>query len=255
LRFLLDWLRLSGLAAVFIAIVSAQTPAAAPSDSGDDYQRIFGVLPNYLTVSDPQAGVEPLTSREKFVLFARQTYDPGTIAGAALGAGISQAHNGDPKYGDGSGPYGERFGAAMADLTSQNFFGGVLLAAAFHEDPRYFRRGPQYGFWNRFGYSLSRVLITRTDGGTDRFSYSATLGMAMGIGLSNVYYPASSVNGTEIASRFGTSLISSALSNILPEFWPDIHQKLFHRKGKPKDGSGAPKAPAPAIKQGAAELR
>ncbi len=77
----------------------------------------------------------------------------------------------------------------------------------------------------------------------------------MGIGLSNAYYPASSVNATEVASRFGTSLISSALGNILPEFWPDIHEKLFHKRTKPKDESGAPKPPAPAIKQGSAELR
>ncbi len=236
MRFLLDLVRLAGLAAVFIAIVPAQTPAAVPSDAGDEYQRIFGVLPNYLTVSDPQAGVEPLSFKEKLVLFARQTYDPGNRRRELrLGAGISQAHNGDPKYGEGSGPYGERFGAAMADLTSQNFFGGVLLATAFHEDPRYFRRGPQYGFWNRFGYSLSRVAITRTD--------AAQTGLvtpepwewpwALGCPMSITRLRAST--GTEVASRFGTSLICSALSNILPEFWPDIHQRLFHRKAKPKE--------------------
>ena len=59
--------------------------------------------------------------------------------------------------------------------------------------------------------------------------------MGLGIALSNAYYPDSSVSGGEVASRFGTSLAASALSNILPEFWPDIHQKFFtngflHRK-------------------------
>jgi hypothetical protein len=54
--------------------------------------------------------------------------------------------------------------------------------------------------------------------------------MAMGIALSNAYYPNRSVNGTEVGTRFGTSLVASALSNILPEFWPDIRQKLFHHK-------------------------
>jgi hypothetical protein len=31
-------------------------------------------------------------------------------------------------------------------------------------------------------------------------------------------------------TRLGTSLVSAALSNILPEFWPDIRQKFFRRK-------------------------
>jgi hypothetical protein len=38
------------------------------------------------------------------------------------------------------------------------------------------------------------------------------------------------VSGNVVAVRLGTSLVSSALSNILPEFWPDIRQKFFHRK-------------------------
>ena len=52
----------------------------------------------------------------------------------------------------------------------------------------------------------------------------------MGIALSNAYYPDSSVSGAEVAQRFGTSLLSATSRNLLPEFWPDIHQKLFHRK-------------------------
>lgn len=235
----------------------AQTPSATTAslttpptsaDPDDDSQRIFGVLPNYTTVENPHAGFEPLTLKEKFILFAKQTYDPGTLAGAAAGAGMSQAQNGDPRYGVGAGPYAERFGAAMTDLTTQNFFQGVFLAGILHEDPRYFRRGPEYGFWNRLGYAVSRVFITRTDRGTDRFNYSGIIGMSMGIALSNAYYPASSVNGTETASRFGTSLAASAFYNILPEFWPDIRQKLFHRKSSSKPEPQDAKQNNPAIK-------
>lgn len=236
MKFPFAWVRCAALAAACTIVAPAQTSDAANPGIADN-QRIFGVLPNYLTVSDPRSNVAPLTFKQKFVLFARQTYDPVTVASAAAGAALSQIDNDDPKYGVGTGPYAERFGAAMADLTTQNFFGGVLLAGLLHEDPRYFRRGSEFGFWNRLGYSLSRVVITRTDKGTDRFNYSGMLGMGMGIALSNAYYPESSVNGTEVASRFGTSLVSSALSNILPEFWPDIHQRVFHRKVKPKDGA------------------
>jgi hypothetical protein len=204
---------------------------ASPAISND---RILGVIPNFQTVSDPHKAVKALTVKQKFQLFVKETVDPFTVGAAVAGAALSQSHNDDPKYGQGTGPYAERFGAAVADITTQNFFSDAVMASLLHEDPRYFRLGPDFGFWHRLGYSLSRVMITRTDAGNNTFNYSGILGMSMGIALSNAYYPASSVNASEVGYRFGTSLVASALSNILPEFWPDIRQKL---RRKPKPGN------------------
>lgn len=221
-----------------VTFVLAQAPSAptelapgtepSPTDIPDD--RILGVIPNYLTVEDPQQKVVPLTVKQKFELFAKETFDPFTGAAAAAGAALSQIDNDDPKYGRGAGPYAERFGAAVGDITTQNFFSDAVLASVLHEDPRYFRRGPEYGVWNRIVYALSRLLIVRTDAGTNRFNFSNVGGIAMGIALSNAYYPDASVSGREVASRFGTSFAAAALGNLLPEFWPDIHEKFFHRK-------------------------
>ena len=119
----------------------------------------------------------------------------------------------------------------MADVTTQNFFSDAVLARlCCTKIPAIFGRGPEFGVWYRVGYALSRVVVTRTDAGKKTFNYSGILGMGMGIALSNAYYPDSSVNGEEVGTRFGTSLIASALGNLLPEFWPDVHQKFFHRK-------------------------
>lgn len=230
--------------AVLLAVVSsfsvtfvfAQAPSVQQVSEEATDDRILGVIPNFLTVEDPQQRVAPLTVKQKFSLFARETFDPFTAASSAAGAALSQIDNDNPKYGRGGGPYAQRFGAAVADVTTQNFFADAVLASLFHEDPRYFRRGPEYRAWSRVGYALSRVVVTRTDSGLNTFNYSGILGMGLGIGLSNAYYPDSSVNGEEVASRFGTSLIATALGNLLPEFWPDIHQKFFHRK---------PRAPIP----------
>jgi len=218
----------------FVAASHAQQPASsgdsstpAPS-SGND--RILGVIPNYQTVSDPNQNVAPLTVKQKFQLFFKETVDPFTILSGAAGAALSQADNDDPKYGQGTGPYAERFGAAVADITTQNFFSDAVLSSLLHEDPRYFRRGPEFPFWHRLGYAMSRVVVGRTDSGKEIFNYAGIGGMALGIGLSNAYYPNRSVNGTEVATRFGTSLVAASLSNILPEFWPDIKQKVFHHK-------------------------
>jgi hypothetical protein len=226
--------------AFLATIAPAQAPPAAldESTSGD---RILGIIPNYLTVDNPQQRITPLTVKQKFGLFAKETFDPFTAVSSAAGAALSQIDNDNPKYGHGAGPYAQRFGAALADVTTQNFFSDALLASLLHEDPRYFRRGAEFGVWHRVGYALSRVVVTRTDSGARSFNFSGILGTGMGIGLSNAYYPQSSVSGEEVATRFGTSLMATALGNLLPEFWPDIHEKFFHRK--PRARSTPPPPP------------
>ena len=106
--------------------------ALEPAVSSTPDQRIFGVIPNYQTVSDPQKNIIPLTVKQKFGLFVKETFDPFVAVSAAAGAALSQADNDHPKYGQGSGPYAERFGAAVADVTTQNFFSDAVLASLLH---------------------------------------------------------------------------------------------------------------------------
>jgi hypothetical protein len=84
-------------------------------------------------------------------------------------------------------------------------------------------------------YSLSRIAVARKDSGQQTFNASGVLGMALGIGASNLYYPSASRNGTVMATRLGTSMAGWAIGNAAAEFWPDIHRKFFangflHRK-------------------------
>ena len=76
----------------------------------------------------------------------------------------------------------QRFGASVTDIASQNFFGDFVLASAFHEDPRYVRKGPTYGLWPRVGYAVSRSIIIRTHVGGTSFNWSNVLGTAMSAG-------------------------------------------------------------------------
>ncbi len=213
---------------------SADVPDPAPIEpvrpaSGISNDRILGVIPNFQTVSDPSRAIVPLTVREKFKLFLKETVDPYTIASAAAGAGMSQYGNGTPAYGGGLVSYSERLGAAWADIGTQNFFSDAVLASLLHEDPRYYRMGPGHSVGRRVWYSITRMVVTRTDAGHASFNFSGVGGMALGIGLSNAYYPDRSVNGSVTGSRFVTSVTAASLGNLLPEFWPDIREKLRHR--------------------------
>ncbi len=221
-------------------LIFSQSPTPSPdpvaptqpvqANSPFSHERILGIIPNFQTVNDPTIPYKPLRVRDKWWLFVKESVDPYSFGSAAAGAALSQWHDSAPKYGNGWGPYFERFGAAQADLTSQNFFSDAILASLLHEDPRYFRMGPERKIAIRVIYALSRVAITRKDSGKDGFSFSGIGGTVLGITLSNAYYPASSVNGGEMESRLMTSFSASALGNLLPEFWPDVKAKLARLK-------------------------
>ena len=52
-------------------------------------------------------------------------------------------------------------------------------------------------------------------------------------GLSNVYYPSSDRGAVLTFERAGTVIAEGAIGALLVEFWPDISQKVFHRKSNP----------------------
>ncbi|MGA2135555.1 MAG: hypothetical protein ABSH50_24965 [Bryobacteraceae bacterium] len=216
--------------------------AAAQSSDGLNHDRILGVIPDYQTVNNPTPATPPLTAKQKWLFFLEETRDPFNIAAAALSAGLSQADNQTPKYGQGGAAYAERFGAAMGDFSSQNLFSDAVLACLFRQDPRYFRKGPQSRVLARVAYSLSRIVVARQDSGKSAFNSSGMLGMMLGIGASNLYYPSASRTGTVMFTRVGTSLGGWAIGNVAAEFWPDIQRKFF-RNGFPH--LGKQKEPAP----------
>jgi hypothetical protein len=180
----------------------AQDPASAPTDT----------LP-------------PPSVSEKWNVFQHETVTPLMIGAGAIDAAYSQTIHSTPLYGRHWGSaYPQRFGAAMADIASQDFFGDFVLASAFHEDTRYRRRGSTYKFWNRVTYAVSRALVTKSDAGQATFNWANVFGTAMSAGLSNAYYPDVSRTAPAAATNWGKTLGDSGLANLLPEFWPDFRQ-------------------------------
>jgi hypothetical protein len=212
--------------AILPAPPAVETAGPATAQTGE---RILGVIPNYQTVNDSTLPVAPLTRRQKWSLAVRETMDPFNVANAVVGSGFSQMGNQTPKYGEGAPAFAKRFGAAWADLATQNFFSAGVLATVLHQDPRYYRRGPRSSVMKRVVYSVSRLAVTRQDSGRNTFNASGMLGMVMGIAASNAYYPSQSIRGEVMAARLSTSLTGGVIGNLMSEFWPDIQKKFFHK--------------------------
>ena len=200
-------------------------------------QRILGVAPLFGMTS--RQNPPPLTTGQKFHLFAKSSFDPFEYVVAGLQAGIGQATNEFPGYGQGAAGYGKRYGASLADQVSSNFFANFFYPTLLKEDPRYFRLG-EGPIKHRIGYSLAQEFVTRTDKGTRRFNFSNVLGAFTSGGLSNAYYPQTDRGVGLTMSRSGISLLYGSAGGLVDEFWPDIGRKLFHKNKKQSTSPPSP---------------
>jgi hypothetical protein len=98
----------------------AKTEEEKEIERKEQSQRVLGVLPQFGVTSRQDA--PPLTSAEKFHLFAKESIDPVTLGIIGLQAGLSQAENEFPAYRQGAVGYGKRYGASLADSVSSGFF-------------------------------------------------------------------------------------------------------------------------------------
>jgi hypothetical protein len=184
-------------------------------------RRILHFLPDYESV--PPAGrIAPLSARQKFQVFAGETFDPSIVIVAAATAAIQQAGDYAPNYGQGGGPYAQRFGAATATFAAANFYSGALLPVLFHQDPRYFRKGSG-SIRSRLWYAITRSVVAPQDSGRLTFNYSQIGGLAAMTATTNLYYPSVNRTASDNAERFGAAVGIAALLNVIREFTPGHH--------------------------------
>jgi len=194
-------------------------------------QRMLGVIPQFGTTSRRDAS--PLTPDEKFHLFYKSAFDPVEIATVGLQAGLSQAENEFPEYGQGAAGYGKRYGATLADEVSGGFWANYFYPVFLKEDPRYFRRG-EGTIRQRFGYALAQEFVCRTDRGERSFAWENVLGAFTTGGVSNLYYPPAERGAGLTLSRSAIAIGYGSLGGLVDEFYPDISRRLFHRQRGPR---------------------
>ncbi len=213
-------------------------------ETGTKNDRIFEVLPNYGTVRSNK-NLAPLTVGQKFRLATASTVDWAVWPFNGALAAIAQAKNDPESWGQGWGAYGKRYGASFADNSIGTFMTTAIWPSMLHEDPRYYRmaEGP---ISHRLYYSLNRLFVTRTDAGATRFNYSESIGNACAAAISNVYYPEEERTAGRNAQTFGFLILYDGLSNVLKEFWPDVHHKLANRHKTPVVEPAASPAAAPS---------
>jgi hypothetical protein len=230
---------------------SAQSNPNAPANPNapqdENTKRILGFIPNFQSKDDIPANQRPLTVKEKYILEYHQTVDFSAHVGNLFQAALQQASNGQPHYGQGWGPYAERFGAAEADQVTSAFFIFGFFPHILHDDPRYFRR--RYGsVWSRITYAASRTVVTRTDAGTSTFNIPQVAGQLLQQSISTAYYPPVDRSASGVFTDWGINLAYNSAYNVLKEFYPDFLRIVAHRHPDPDPAPTNPPAvrPSPA---------
>jgi hypothetical protein len=201
---------------------------AGENDEGRKSTRMFGVMPNNMTIEGAKK-ITPISSREKFKLVAESAFDPYEFGVVGILAGIGQATNDTPQWGQGARGYGIRYGTDFGDQVIGNFMVGAILPTVFRQDPRYFQSG-KGSFWHRAGYALSRIVVTRGDSGAKQFNVSEIAGNGIAAVVSNSYHPTTERTLPETGQTWATQIGVDAIGYELKEFWPDIRRKLFRKR-------------------------
>jgi len=197
--------------------------------SGTSKDRLFFTLPNFLTLENANQ-VPPLTAEQKFKVVARSSFDYVQYPWYGFLAGISQAEDSEPGYGQGAQGYGKRFGAATADGTIENFMTSAVLPSLLRQDPRFFQSG-HGGFRRRAWYAFTRIVLTRGDNGRTQFNYSEVFGSAISSAVSTYsYHPHADKTVANTAKVWGTQVGYDSLTYVVKEFWPDIRRRLRKKK-------------------------
>jgi hypothetical protein len=208
--------------------VQPQAVIAEREIKQEEQQRVLGVIPNFYVTYVPNA--VPLNTKQKFELSWKDAIDPVTFILIGATAGLQQAGNQFPAYGEGAEGYAKRYGASYADFATSTLFGSVVFPAILKQDPRYFYKATG-SKRQRVMYAIANAVICKGDNGHWQPNYSNILGNLASGGIANLYYPPQNRNGIGLTFEVtAVGIAATAGENILQEF---LIPKLTPHKPKP----------------------
>lgn len=196
-------------------VVQPTDVIAAQQIKAEEQQRVRGIIPNFYTSYIWNAA--PLNAKQKFTLAVHNAFDPVVFIGVSLGAGMEQAENAFPGYGQGTEGYAKRWAALFANGRTSDFLSSAVFPSLFHQDPRYFYQGSSSD-WSRTKHAVSYAFVARSDSGRLMPNYSYFLGDVCSGAISNLYYPPSSRGAGLVFTNAAIGLAGRAGLNLANEF-------------------------------------
>ena len=192
-------------------------------------QRVAGVMATFNTTRNRDAA--PLSPGQKFHLFFKSAFDPWPFGLSAVVAGINQASNADPEWGQGVKGYAKRFGAGYSDYFIGNFFGNAALPSLLREDPRYFQKGSG-SIASRFFWAAGSTVWCKRDRGSWGPNWANVGGNLIGAAIARSYYPAAERTVSDTVTDGLTVSAEGIVGAEVIEFWPDVVRHNRRKKAE-----------------------
>jgi len=224
--FLICVLILAGWPARAEELPDAPSPSSAQAVSSESKELQQGERLRY-EIRSPLVTdhLPPQTVGAKFKMATLNSFNYPAFLATGLVAGLNQAQDYYPEFHQGAEGFGRYYWHGFVDQVVGSYTVGFLLPVALHQDTRYYRL--RYaGIGKRTGYALSRIFITRTDGGETTCNTSEIAGSGVAAGLSVLYYPSREQTLGVVGERYGNNLAGDAFVMVLKEFSPEINRVI-----------------------------
>ena len=199
-----------------VQVTASQVEIAQAQIRDEEKQRVLGFIPNFYVsyISNPA----PLSPKQKMELAYRTTLDPISVGVSALVAGIQQANNTYPGWGQDAPAYGKRFGTSYGTFLTGTLLGNAVFPIVFRQDPRYFVKGTGTKR-ARTLYALANAVICRGDNLHWQPNYSSIFGNLAASGIANFYYPATDRDGARLTfENAAIGIGATGIANVIQEF-------------------------------------
>jgi hypothetical protein len=202
--------------------------------SGQQQQRIFGVLANFQSVS---AGSKPVKAGWKtdFKIANRSNYDYTALGFVFVTSALAYAQDSHPALSTvngGDAPYWAYLWRGFVDKTDSSYQGQFLFPALLHEDVRYYAMGsgPKA---RRTLHAMESIVVAHSYSGRPIPNIAGLAGKVGAQAVSTTYYPSGSQDFGVLASKFAYACLRQAGFAVLREFSPDL-KNLMDRRHRTK---------------------
>ncbi|MGA2711950.1 MAG: hypothetical protein ABSG41_02505 [Bryobacteraceae bacterium] len=194
---------------------TADTPSENPQAS----------LPVDRPITGPKSAEwKGLSVGEKLRYDWRHLFDVENLVFAGVGASFDQLRNRPAEWGQGWGPFGERYASHVGYYVIQRSI-MFPVQAIDHEDSRYFP-STRTGYKGRLADAFLHTVWRHNDSGGMMPAYSEFLGDYGAAAISRMWWPANYHKGSSILIAGSDTVLVDAGINVLHEFKPDLKRWL-----------------------------
>jgi hypothetical protein len=203
--------------AVSALSLAQQPPPVAPTPQSDAPQSDKTSGP-----SSPQW--RGLSVKEKLEYDGRHLFDVENVVYAGIGAAFDQLRDRPGEWGEGWGPFTERYASHIGQYLIQRSI-MFPVQAIDHEDTRFFRSN-RTSVRGRIGDAFLHTIWRHNDSGGMMPAYSEFVGDYGAAAVSRFWWPQRFHNGSAIFIAGSDTVLVDAGINVFREFRPDIKRWL-----------------------------